>query len=179
MEGDEGAFEEIFVRYWDVVYSTALRFMKSGEVAEDVTQEVFARLWGKREGLKGVKYLGQYIFRMARNIIFDELRRNVLSGKMDDYLRFYFRESGNFTYGDVEVKELRRIIEEAISTMPPKQQQAFRLSRFEGMSHEAIAEEMKISRLSVKNYIVKSLLTLRGLLGGERLRKLFFWVFWM
>jgi len=100
--------------------------------------------------------------------VFDQMRRNVLSGKMDDYLRLYFREEGPISYGGVETKELEELIQDAISTMPAKQQVAFRLSRFEGMSYEQIAGEMKISRMSVKNYIIKSLLVLRQLLGDSR-----------
>jgi RNA polymerase sigma-70 factor (family 1) len=163
--GDEAAFEKIFVHYWDNIYSTALRFIKSAELAEDITQDVFAQLWIKRETLPNIKKFDAYLFMMARNIIFNQMRRNILSGKMDDYLKLYFQEEKTVTHNTVETKELETLIRQAISTMPPKQQMAFRLSRFEGLSHEEIAQEMKISRLSVKNYIVKSLLALRQLLG--------------
>lgn len=166
--GDESAFEKIFVHYWDSVYSTALRFIKSAELAEDITQDVFAQLWIKRELLPNVKRFSGYVFMVTRNIVFDQMRRNVLSGKMDDYLRLYFREEGAISYSGVETKELEALIQDVINTMPPKQQVAFRLSRFEGMSYEQIAQEMKISRMSVKNYIIKSLLVLRQLLGDSR-----------
>lgn len=173
--GDESAFEKIFVHYWDTIYSTALRFMKSADLAEDITQDVFAQLWTKRNVLPTVKKFSGYVFMVTRNMVFDQMRKNMLNGKMDDYLKLYFREDDTSSYMRAEMKDLGAQIEGAISRMPAKQQVAFRMSRFDGKSHEEIAQVMNISRLSVKNYIVKSLLMLRQLLGdsfGELLQLL-------
>ena len=77
--GNEAAYKELFTRYWDQIYSTALMFTKSPEMSEDMAQEVFARIWVKREKLKEVIHFDAYLFVTARNLIFDQLRQKVFT----------------------------------------------------------------------------------------------------
>lgn len=165
--GDESAYEVLYNRYWDHIYSTALQFTKSPELAEDLAQDVFARVWVKKEKLAEVEKFHNYLFIMARNIIYDKLRKVVYSGEYDEHFINYFSDSDITPDNRLELKELEDIIEAGIQSLPPQQQKAFRLSRFRGLSHEQIAEEMGISRLSVKNHIVRAMYNLRNYLDGH------------
>ena len=163
-EGDQSAYQLLFHHYWDPIYSTALMFTKSPELSEDLSQDVFARIWLKREKLAEVEKFDSYLFITARNLIFDHLRKKVFSGGYDEYFQEYFRDAALSPEQRLEFKEFENSVQQAIKELPTQQQTAFRLSRFQGLSHEDIARQMGISRATVKSYIVRSIVTLRKML---------------
>lgn len=175
--GNEAAYKELFTRYWDQIYSTALMFTKSPEMSEDMAQEVFARIWVKREKLKEVVRFDDYLFITARNLIFDQLRRKVFTYEHGVYLTEYFKDADLTPADNVELKEMEKIIQQGISSLPPQQRTAFCLSRFQGLKHEEIAAQMGISRESVKSHIVRAIATLRKHLGDHaEPMTLFVWI---
>ena len=163
-KGDESAYQQLFHTYWDYIYSTALMFTKSPELSEDLSQDVFVRIWIKREQLAGIEQFDNFLFITARNLIFDHLRKKVFSGGYDDYFQEYFKDADLSPDQRLEFKEFENTIREAIDQLPAQQQTAFRLSRFQGLSHEEIAHQMGISRQSVKSYIVRSIVSLRKMI---------------
>jgi RNA polymerase sigma-70 factor (ECF subfamily) len=163
-EGDESAYQQLFHTYWDHIYSTALMFTKSPELSEDLSQDIFARIWQKRDKLAEVEKFDDYLFVTARNLIFDHLRKKVFSGGYDDYFQEYFKDAALSPDQKLEFKEFENTIRQAIEKLPAQQQTAFRLSRFQGLSHEEIARQMGISRQSVKSYIVRSIVSLRKMI---------------
>ena len=162
--GDESAYQELFYHYWDQIYSTALMFTKSPELSEDLSQDIFARIWLKKEKLAEVEQFDSYLFITARNLIFDHLRKKVFSGGYDEYFQEYFRDDALSPDQKLEFKEFENTVQQAIGDLPFQQQTAFRLSRFQGLSHEEIARQMGVSRTTVKSYIVRSIVTLRKML---------------
>lgn len=165
-EGDAEAFSLVFMRYWDAVYSAALLLSKSPETAEDISQEVFTRVWAKRKELGEVRKLDDYLFIIARNMIYGRLRREAVEEKYRLHLRNYF-EQGRVGQEAVpaELRDLGSALQKAIAALPDRQQQAFRLSRFGGLSHDEIAGQMGISKITVKNYIVSAIAALRKALA--------------
>lgn len=163
-EGDQSAYQQLFHHYWDHIYSTALMFTKSPELSEDLSQDIFARIWLKREKLAEVQQFDDYLFITARNLIFDHLRKKVFSGGYDEYFQEYFRDAALSPDQKLEFKEFEKSIQKAIEDLPQQQQTAFRLSRFQGLSHEEIARQMGVSRQTVKSYIVRSIVSLRKML---------------
>lgn len=162
--GDEQAFRIVFQQYWPRVYSVALIFAKSPEVAEDAAQEVFAHLWMKKELLKEVREFKAYLLTAARNHILNKLRREVFTGTFDEYLKEYFADSLSDPAASLELKEASHIIEAGISQLTPQQQKVFRLSRFQGLTHAEIAVATGLSQRTVKNYMVSAILSLRNYL---------------
>ena len=176
-KGNEAAYKVLFNKYWDKIYSTAFMFTKSSELSEDLTQDVFARIWVNRGKLAAVDRFEGFLFIMARNLVFDQLKKEVYIAKNNSFFEEYFGQSMETPETSTELKELGDIVEVAIKTLPPQQQKAFRLSRFAGLSHEQIAAEMGISRLGVKSHIVRAIQHLRQHLDehGESL-PLIIWV---
>lgn len=166
-QGNEDAYKVLYKKYWDQIYSTAFMFTKSPELSEDLTQDVFARIWVNRAKLAEVEKFEGFLFIMARNLVFDKLKKEVYVGKNDLFFEDYFNETVMSPVDNTELKELGEIVEAAIKELPAQQQKAFRLSRFAGLSHEEIAAEMGISKLSVKSYIVRAIQHLRETLGEK------------
>jgi DNA-directed RNA polymerase specialized sigma24 family protein len=65
--GDEAAFEQVYNACWDRIYSLALAYLKSVELAQDAVQEVFLKLWARREQMAKVENLEAFVYTMGRN----------------------------------------------------------------------------------------------------------------
>lgn len=160
-QGDQEAFRLLFEQYWDRIYSTALLLSKSVEFAEDVTQDVFTQLWAQRSQMAEIDKLDGFLFVLARNRIYSGMRRETLGLTYRRYVRQHTPDESFTDNIKAEFKETELRLYEAIRRMPPQQQRAFCLSRFEGLNHQEIAEKMHISQPAVKTYIVKSIAYLR------------------
>jgi RNA polymerase sigma-70 factor (ECF subfamily) len=166
--GNEAAFRALFNHYWDQVYSTAYMFTKLPEMAEDITQDVFAQIWVKRATLGEINKFEAFLYVTTRNMIIDRLRKKVHTAEYGDYLKAYFEEPAYNPAQQTEAKQFEQQIHKAIGRLPSQQQMAFRLSRFNDMSHEEIAAQMGISRQTVKSYIVRAMVTLRKYLQEQQ-----------
>jgi RNA polymerase sigma-70 factor (family 1) len=159
-QGNAFAFTLLFHHYRGRVYAVALRFLKSPELAEEIVQEVFLKVWTKRQDLLNIANFEAYLFTMARNIVFDfvkDLAREAVKKKdFNDILR-----DGVGADQPLIEEQYDKLLQEVVSQLPPQQKQIFRLARVEGLSHQAIAEELHISRLTVKAHMAKALRTIR------------------
>lgn len=158
---DTEAFAIIFDSYWKKVYSIALTYIKSVQAAEDVTQDVFLKLWKNRDRLSEIESLNNFLFIMTRNQVLTALRKQTCQAAGP-----LFSEAGGAAKDplpdrEIAFKDLQRQVYEAIRLLPPKQQEALKLSREQGLSHEEIALLMGVSKNTVKNHIVSGLNTLR------------------
>ena len=162
--GDQAAYAILFEHYWGPIYSTAMAFTKSPELSEDIAQDVFAKIWVKKETLREINKFEAFLYTIARNLILDRLRKHVFTKDHEDYLLLYFEESSPNPSRQLEFKEFEATIHAAIDKLPPQQRTAFRLSRFQGLNHEEIAGQMGVSKQSVKSYIVRSIVSLRNIM---------------
>lgn len=162
--GDARAFRQIFNTWSRQVYTLCFRLTKDAEQAKDLTQEIFARLWTRREKLSEVYHFKGFLTTMALNLIRNHLQKKVLDPANEDYLVSYFRENALSPDREMEFKELQTIIQEAVDHLPPQLNRSFVLSRMAGLSHAEIAQQMKLSPLTVKSHIARSLTFIRAYL---------------
>lgn len=162
--GDAWAFRQVFDAYSRQVYSLCIKLTKDAEAAKDLTQEIFARLWVKREQLKGVYNFKGFLTTMALNLIRNELRKKVLDLTNEAFLMNYFEESASAPDKLMEFKEFQWMIQEAVDRLPPQLNRSFVLSRMAGMSHAEIARQMELSPLTVKSHIARALTFIRSYL---------------
>ena len=173
--GDSNALEQLYDRYSAVVYRVALRMLKNRELAEDVVQEVFWRVWRRSESFANDRgRVTQWLFGIAHNLCIDELRR--------------MRSRPTPIYEDVEhpviqqlideqtdvpamawTAEQRRVIIEAMSELPEAQRQAIALAYFGGLSHQEIATKLSRPLGTIKTRVRLGLQKLGGLLGARGL----------
>jgi RNA polymerase sigma-70 factor (family 1) len=163
-QGDPHAFRQMFTVYSRQVYSLCIQLTKDAEQAKDLTQEVFARLWIKRERLGAVYHFKGFLTTMALNLVRNHLQKKVLDRTNDAYLISYFEESAQEPDMALELKELQGILREAVDHLPPQLNRSFVLSRMAGLSHVEIAHQMKLSPLTVKSHIARALTFIRGYL---------------
>ncbi|HWK03551.1 MAG TPA: RNA polymerase sigma-70 factor [Puia sp.] len=172
-KSDRQAYRQLFDRYWDQVYGIGLRLTKSPEQAKDLAQDIFLKLWDNREKLPEIKNLRAYLFIISRNLIHDHIRTKVFRESNREFLIHYFSYHEASHQERLEQKELGEALHEAINQLPPKLHQVFMLSRFEGLSHEEIAQRLNITPLSSKTYMVRALMALRKIVAANSEKLLF------
>lgn len=176
--GDKSALKVLFDYHYQMVCSTIHRFIRDHSLTEDLAQEVFVRFWEKREQINITSSLDAYLRRMAVNEALGHLRRHKnrfteeitsnVSGGMEEDVEQQFLQS------ELEVK-----VKDAINELPPRCQTIFKLSRFEDMTYQQIADEMDISIKTVENQMGKALKYLRQRLHGYLqvlIGYIFFWL---
>ncbi len=159
--GSEYAFAQLFDYYQGKVYGTALKFLKSHELAEEVVQDVFLKIWLKREEMASVERFDAYLFITARNIIFNRIKKAAYEVSVQKEIARNFSEIDDHTENLLRDRQYQKILQEAVNLLPPQQKQVYHLAKVEGLTHEAIAERMQISRLTVKTHMAKALQAIR------------------
>ncbi len=156
-EGDQDAFARLYIAFYDKVYSVALMYLKVHELAEDSTQQVFLKLWEKRGSLVAVNDMNAFIFIIARNEIFNNLRKSSRQITYRALVSERFLQETGSPEELLILKQRAGMIEQVIGRLPERQQQAFRLSRESGLRHKEIAGIMKVSVTTVKEHISHAL----------------------
>ena len=164
-EGDQGAYTEIFSRYNKLLYSHTYNKLRDSEEAKDIVQEVFYSLWANRgKSLPDNNLIG-YLFMATRYKIADLLSRRQVKDKYIVSLQQFIDLAPEYSDHLVRKNQLREIIEEEISALPPRMQEILRLSRFEQLSHKEISEKLNITEATSKDQVKKALKILRKRLG--------------
>ena len=160
-EGDEDAYKLVFDRYWNKIYQVALSFLKVPDQAQDAVQQVFIKLWEKRNKLPEVENLDAWLFIVARNTIINILERIVSSRKGIQQIKDVVPEDYLTPSSMLEYKQVSEIIQDAVNRLPPQQALVFRLSREQGLTYAEIAERLHIAPATVKSHIIRALNSIR------------------
>ncbi len=167
-KGDETAFRQLFDHYWDKIYSVALTLTKSSALSEEIAQDVFLKIWFKREQLSSVEKFDGYLFTVARNHIYNELRKKTMEQPFVEQLEQHFLESSALPEQMMLLKETKQLIDKAVELLPDQQRAVYEMSRNEGLDYTAIAGQLGISRSTVKNHMTRALQFLRQYLSEHR-----------
>ena len=151
--GDERAFKELFDNYSNVLGEYVLKLTGSLELAEEIVQDTFIKIWLKKEELQGVQYFKNYIFIICKNHLYSTLRKKSREQKLLTFMEQEKIEENYETVVDSTISEYRRLIDIAIESLPPQAQKVYLLSRDERMKYDQIADHLNISRETVKKHI--------------------------
>jgi RNA polymerase sigma-70 factor (ECF subfamily) len=170
---DVGAFRALYERYGNLVYSVAIRVVRDPYVAEDMTQEIFLRLWRKPESYTSTRgKLGTWLTSVTRNRCVDEIRsRNRRFRRETASPEEQEREFAGPDHIDpafrAEVSDQRRIITLAMETLPPEQREPIELAYFGGLTQQEIAERLNQPLGTVKTRIRLGMQKLRVALSPQ------------
>ncbi len=156
--GNVQAFECAYRQWSDRIYFFVFKQCRSEDIAEEVVQQVFVRLWEKRANLSLNHSLSTQLYRMSTTIFIDELRKAAQCRKYQENLR---QKEEDLVEDTLEHKETLQLVYSAIDRMPPMRRQVFMMSRMEHRSYSEIAEKLAISPKTVENHITLALKYLR------------------
>lgn len=158
--GDQLAFRSLVDEFWRKVYGHALSYAKSSSLAQEITQDIFLKLWQQRLKLPEVQNFRTYLFVLGRNHIISAMRKNLSTVQLP--LENVLLEDVLLPDQQLQWKDAERWLQRAVEALPPARKKVFKMSRYEGKSHDAIAEELGISKNTVKQHIVLALNSLRA-----------------
>jgi len=163
---DQEAFTMIYDRYWQDLFITAVKALRSRTEAEDVVQDVFFSLWRRRKDLVIEESLSAYLHTCIRYKAIHYIERNI---HRRDYLELLTEIAINAIPPSADIqlqlKEVQEAILETVARMPPKMQEVYHLSRREHLSHREIAEKMGISVKTVKKHSQRAVQLLKTALN--------------
>jgi RNA polymerase sigma-70 factor (ECF subfamily) len=156
-KGDRKAFEEIFNTYYKALCRYCARIVYDADVAEEIVQDLFCKLWVKREELEIETSLRAYLYRAVLNHSINYLNHWKTEEKYRKYIGFQTDNNDREPAQRLEAKEMQKLISLALQNMPQKRREIFQLSRDEGLKNQEIAEYLNISVKTVEAQMTKAL----------------------
>jgi RNA polymerase sigma-70 factor (family 1) len=152
---DQRIFANLVQRLKDRMFRLALDIVKNEELAEDVVQEVFIKVWEKRDVLSSIENLDAYCIRMAKNLAIDKTRLKHFKNQ-DISNAIHMHVSDPSPVQMTEWTETLQLIREWIKDLPPNQREVLMLRDFEGLTYQEIAETLEIPINQVKVYLFRA-----------------------
>ena len=157
----ENSYEELFRNWYVPLCKMIFRILKDKALTEDTVQEIFVRLWEKRDELKIETSLKSYLYRAAINTAFNVLEKNKRYPRLSVQDMAIEVPVSSGVEQDIHAKELEAKINATLLKLPEACREVFVLSRQEGLSYKEIAETLSISVKTVENQMGKALKVFR------------------
>ena len=155
--GEERGFEGLYNLYNRSIFNFIIKYVSSVPLAEDLTQEVFIKMWENRRQLKEVRSFKAYLFISARNHTLNNLKLVFRSEVAIGEVLSGFTDLRNDTEDDVLHKEYLQFLKETLNNLPERTREIFKLCREQEKSYDEVAKSLNISRNAVKNHMVRSM----------------------
>ena len=167
--GDERALETVFRAYYQSMCTVVRRIVFAPDVAEELVQDVFFKLWNKREQLAEIDALKTYLYRAARNTALNHLRRQKLELLHEEREAVKGEPSTvESTDDSASAAEVTEAVKRAINRLPTRCREIFLMSRDGGLTYNEIASELGLSVKTVETQMGRALKSLRVSLAQYR-----------
>lgn len=150
--GDRKVFKTLYTGYFQDVQRYIFLFEPSRSSLDELTQDVFIRIWEKRAYLAQVETFKSYLFMVTRNVVFNYLRGLKVQQKVKE-LHEVVERSGAAVEDQLLYKQYYRIALEAMEKLPPGRRKVLKMSIDDGLTLDEIATELNISRAGVKKQL--------------------------
>ncbi len=158
-KGNSVVFKELFQEYYGVLCHFSERYVLDLAVAEDIVQEIFTKLWEKKEGIVITTSIKSYLFQTTKNYSLNYIKRHAVQKKYEAHKKYVDKNS--FFYEAMEAEEINLFLYKAMDLLPPKCRQVFQMSRIEDKTHDEIAQKMGITKKTINNQLGKALKIIR------------------
>lgn len=173
-KGDIKAFDLLYERFSERLFSFAFSMLKNREDAKEIVQETFLKVWNKRSQINTSQSIKAYLFSISYNVTIDILRARLKEDKYREYIQNQFIVGEPGAENMADFNELSETVQKAIEELPEQRKKIYLLSREEGLSHKEIAENLNISVKTVENQINLALKIIRKKLNSGNLLSLLF-----
>ncbi len=152
-KNNEEPIEELFDYYYPRLFNFSKSILKIESGIDDILQEVFLKIWQNRKNIKSAATFNSYIFTITRNLLLNEIRRQLNSDSLKEEVKRRSIAPENSLSEQVEYHELKTKVDGIVNELPERQKEIFILSRNEGLSHKEIAEKLGIKTKTVEYHI--------------------------
>ena len=154
--GSEQAFTLLYDRYSKSLYRNILRLVKDQDIAQELLQDLFLKVWEKRSVIRVEGSFKSFLYKVSENLVYKHFRKIAQDNRLSEKLtNSYERFDANIE--DIIVsRETNELLQKAIDNLSPQRKQIYRLCKLEGKSHEEVSRELGISTSTINNQIVKA-----------------------
>lgn len=155
-EGNQQAFTYFYDTFKLSIYRKLLKMVRIKAVAEELTQDVFVRIWDKRALIDSQQPFKPYLYRIAQHILYDFYRKVARDERLQDELRVLNVAHHDPVIEGVFLKETQMIIDQAIASLSEKQREIYTLCRIEGKSYKEVSLVLGISVHTVSTHMARA-----------------------
>lgn len=167
-EGNHQAFVEMYDTYHHGIFLFVNKYLRNEVATEDIVHEVFMKVWEVKERIDPERSFIAYLYRIARNATYKELKKRLEQYSLDIFEQEGFEpnatESLEETY---QYKEYEALFENAVKSLPPQRQRVFVLCRQEGKTYEEVAHQLCISPYTVKEHMSLAMKSIQDYMGKK------------
>lgn len=164
--GELGSFKLLFERYYCAVLAFTRGVVDNDFHAEEITQNVFIRIWLKRASLDADRNFKSFLYTLTRHEIADYFRSDKYDRRRRRLELLHDAEHVQEQFAaNYDAERMRQLVLDEVDRMPAQRREVFRLSRIEGLSNDQIAERLRISKRTVEGHLNAALRTLRAKVG--------------
>jgi len=165
--GDREAFKELYDLYHRRLTLKLVYLLKSEELAQDVLQDIFVKIWEIRETIDPSGNFGGLLYKMAANLSKNVFRKSIY----DQLMRSEFAKNDSYSpFEDLDdASNAKTILNIALDRLTPRQREVYCLHKIEGMSYREISKLLSISDSAINHHIQQANKQLKELLKTDRL----------
>ncbi|MDR3180624.1 MAG: RNA polymerase sigma-70 factor [Prevotellaceae bacterium] len=157
-QGDHATFRGLFMQYFPKLKIFIAGLVKSEAIAEELSQDIFVKIWEKRKALTTVQSFNAYIYRMAKNAVLNHFQHEHIKER---YIGQVSSDSPVSADELFQAKETELLIQLTVAKMPTKRRTIFELSRRSQLKNEEIAQKLQLSKKTVENHLTLALNEIR------------------
>lgn len=166
-QGDIASFDAIYWKYSAWVYNFIFSLLHDKLLAEDLTQNVFLKIWERKDSIDAGQSFESYIFTIARNLVYKETEKALLAEKYIETIQKQDIEYDSGPEEKVETKLLQEYIASLVEQLPEARKNIYKLSRMEQLSNKEIAAKLSISERTVETQLYRALQFLKQNLSKD------------
>lgn len=166
-EGSYQAFDQVYREYFDLLYGFVLKLTHSHDKTKEIVQETFIKVWLNREKVNPLLPFKAWLFKIAQNMLVDEMRKQFSDSVFENYLDHLTNEKLTVSMQDTfDFDSFRKALSDAKKMLSPRQLQVFELCGETGIPPGEVASKLHLSKQTVYNYLNQALCILRKEMGS-------------
>lgn len=173
--GSAEAFNVLYEKYWETIYSNAFKRLKNHGQAQDITQDIFTNLWLKKENLH-IENVGAYLHISVRNRVLNLFEKEKRYVPIEQLLENNVRLYGDRTDAAALRNEFLNAYKNLVNTLPAQRKKIFTLHYDECLSTDEIASQLQLSRKTIQNQLGRAVSFLKTNLSHLFLLCIIFWL---
>ncbi len=154
--GCQTAFRQIYTLYSGRIYLNIRKMVKSEQDAAELLQEVFIKVWDKRELIDPEQSFRSYLFQIAKYTVYNFIRKNNLEKQIQAYLSRHNTQLYSHVEEQLDEKQDEQWLSRTIEQLPPQRRLIYKLCKIEGKSYAEVSTLLRISTSTINDHIVKA-----------------------
>jgi RNA polymerase sigma-70 factor (ECF subfamily) len=155
-QGSEQAFTLLYDKYSKQLYRNILRLVKDEDIAQELLQDLFLKIWVNRWNINPDKSFKSYLYKIAENLVYTYFGKIAKDNRLIAKLVISYVDFDNNAEEAIIYQENHDLLKKAITSLSPQRKQVFTLCKLEGRSYEEVSKELGISASTIRDHIVKA-----------------------